>query len=174
MTAGRGIVHSEMPEQQQGKLWGFQLWVNLPAEHKMMEPRYQDIPAADIPVVKRDDANIRVMAGKLDGHTGPVQDIVTHPVLLDVHLNGKVTLELPERGFLYVYEGAISCGAHTVQNQELGLLSNTGSVSLDGEGKALLVATDALDEPVARYGPFVMNTREELMQAFEDFQAGRL
>ena len=173
MTAGRGIVHAEMPEQDAGKLWGFQLWVNLPAQHKMMTPRYQDIPARDIPTVRREGATLRLMAGELDGETGPVTDIVTHPTLIDLHLHGEVSLTLPERGFVYVYDGALQCGAQRVSAQQLALLSASGELTLTGDARALVVATGALNEPVARYGPFVMNTRAELMQAFEDFQAGK-
>lgn len=173
MTAGRGIVHSEMPEQESGELWGFQLWVNLPAEYKMIKPRYQDIPAKDIPVIDTRSSRIRLMAGKHDDEHGPVQSIVTNPTLMDVHLDGELRLQLPQRAFIYVYDGAINCGKTTIQTQHLALLSSTGELALTGKGRALVVATDPLHEPVARYGPFVMNTREQLMQAFEDYQAGR-
>lgn len=173
MTAGSGLVHAEMPEQTSGRLWGFQLWVNLPAAHKMMAPRYQDIPAAEIPVIERPGASLRLMAGTLDGMTGPVRDIVSQPTLIDLALTDSVTLTLPTRSFVYVYEGELNAAGKTIPAQHLALLSDEGELTLSGKGKALVVGANALNEPVARYGPFVMNTREELMQAFEDYQGGR-
>ncbi|MBB3169060.1 pirin family protein [Simiduia aestuariiviva] len=173
MTAGSGIVHSEMPEQSEGRLWGFQLWVNLPAEHKMMSPRYQDIKAAEIPVVNFPGAQVRVMAGTVHNHTGPVTDIVTRPTLLDVHLDGELNLTLPPRTLLYVYEGALTIGEQTARAQQLAVLSEESSLTMTGNAKALVFGADVLNEPIARHGPFVMNTREQLMRAFEDYQSGQ-
>ncbi|AFV00738.1 pirin family protein [Simiduia agarivorans] len=172
MTAGSGLTHAEMPEQTSGRLWGFQLWVNLPAEHKMMAPRYQDIPANAIPVIERPDAKLRLMAGELDGHTGPVTDIVSQPTLIDLSLTGDVTLNVPERSFVYVYQGEMNAAGKSIPAQHLALLSNEGALNLSGNGKALVVGANALHEPIARHGPFVMNTRAELLQAFEDYQNG--
>ena len=174
MTAGRGIIHSEMPEQEQGRLWGFQLWVNLPAQHKMMAPRYQDIPARDVPSVTIGESTIRVMAGEQQGVKGPIEDIVSKPQLLDVHVAGEVGLDLPKRALLYVYEGHVTIADRRIDAQHLALLTEEQSLTLNGAGKAMVFAAEPLNEPIARHGPFVMNTREELHQAFEDYQQGRL
>lgn len=174
MTAGSGIIHSEMPEQEAGRLWGFQLWVNLPSEHKMMPPRYQDIPAKDVPTVTSGTSTIRVMAGDVEGVSGPIKDIVTKPTLLDVSVEGELSLALPERALIYVYQGSLRIGTTDIATQHLALLSEGETAHLSGSGKALIFGAAALNEPIARYGPFVMNTRDELNQAFEDFQQGRL
>jgi quercetin 2,3-dioxygenase len=174
MTAGSGIIHSEMPEQTQGRLWGFQLWVNLPAQHKMMAPRYQDITARQVPTVTLGGAAVRVMAGNIHGTEGPVRDIVTRPTLLDVHLDGEVHLPLPKRALLYVYEGQLSVGDKPVQTQHLAVLSEGADVRLQGRARVLVFGAAPLQEPIARHGPFVMNHREELMQAFDDYQSGQL
>lgn len=174
MTAGRGIIHSEMPEQTAGRLWGFQLWVNLPAAHKLMAPRYQDIPAAQIPNIKQGKSTVRIFAGELLGSQGPVRDIVTKPTLLDVYVEDEVSLPLPRRALVYVYEGDLLIGDKTVKQQHLALLSEESEVVLKGHGKCLVIAAEPLNEPIARHGPFVMNTREELFEAFEDYQQGKL
>jgi redox-sensitive bicupin YhaK (pirin superfamily) len=180
MTAGRGIVHSEMPEQEQGLIWGFQLWVNLPAADKMTAPRYQDIPPADIPVVATPNgARVKVIAGQFDGVQGPVQGVTTAPVYLDVELpaNTTVDLDLPRdhAGFVYVYEGALSA-PEAVARGELAVLSPGPHLTLaaaDAPTRALVVAGRPLKERVVKYGPFVMNSEAEIVQAVEDFQAGR-
>lgn len=174
MTAGQGIVHSEMPEQESGRLWGFQLWVNLPAAHKMMAPRYQDIPAAQIPSVPMGDSTVRVMAGQVQGTRGPIVDIVTQPSLLDLHLADEIRLNLPRRSLLYVYQGSVQIGGLTVKAQQLALLSEEPELVVAGQGRALVFGAEPLNEPIARYGPFVMNSRDELNQAFLDYQQGRL
>jgi redox-sensitive bicupin YhaK (pirin superfamily) len=185
MTAGRGIVHSEMPEQQDGLLWGFQLWVNLPAVHKLTAPRYQDIPASDIPEVVAGDARVRVVAGRLGEAVGPVSGVVTAPVFLDVRLPGSGAFEAPlppaHAAFVHVYRGSARVGAGegaaVLEAHQLGALGAGGGVRVRAgtDGAGLLVAAGKpLREPVARHGPFVMNTREELLRAFEDYQAGRL
>jgi redox-sensitive bicupin YhaK (pirin superfamily) len=183
MTAGRGIIHSEMPQQEDGLMWGFQLWVNLPADKKMTEPRYQDIPASDVPDTRLGDSvTARVIAGELNGVTGPVTGIVTDPFYFDVRLDGPAVAEFstPEHHnvFAYVYEGAVDIGAGqggTVRRGEIALLTTGSSVSASSEDSArfILVGGRPLDEPIARYGPFVMNTAEEIRQAIMDFQAGR-
>ncbi|BFM10881.1 pirin family protein [Simiduia litorea] len=174
MTAGSGIIHSEMPEQQQGRLWGFQLWVNLPAQHKMMAPRYQDIRANEIPSLKFSNSTVRVMAGHQQGVTGPISDIVSKPQLLDVDLAGEISLELPKRALLYVYAGYVTVADKRVDAQHLALLTEEQTLTLSGQGKAMIFAAEPLNEPIARHGPFVMNTREELYQAFDDYQHGQL
>ncbi|MFO7276912.1 MAG: pirin family protein [Pseudomonadota bacterium] len=180
MTAGRGIVHSEMPEQENGLLWGFQLWVNLPAAQKMTAPRYQDIAPERIPEVERPGVRVRVLAGRLDGVEGPVQAVATEPVYWDVHLEpgARFEAELPagHQAFAYVYQGNARIGDTELVRGELGVLGGGNRfVATAGEEPArlIMVAGRPLREPVARYGPFVMNTREQILQAFEDFNAGR-
>ena len=181
MTAGRGIVHSEMPEQQDGLMWGFQLWVNLPATHKMMPPRYQDIAPAQVPeVALTDGAKIRVLAGAFNGSTGPVTGIVTDPLLLDVALvgAGEVFLPVPatHNVFAYVFDGEAAVGepGTRVARGHVAILGSGDAVKLSGgPGRVLLAAGKPLNEAVARYGPFVMNTPDEIRQAIADYQSGR-
>ena len=181
MTAGRGIVHSEMPEQEDGRMWGFQLWVNLPAKQKMTHPRYQEFSAEEIPVEDRPGGPVRVLAGSSAiGTTGPVAQIATKPLLLDITLApGTEFTEAVPAGhtvFISVYRGEVSDGGETVKDPDLAVLSSGDSVSLKAGptgASFLLVAGQPLGEPVARYGPFVMNTQAELQQAVTDFQAGR-
>jgi redox-sensitive bicupin YhaK (pirin superfamily) len=183
MTAGRGIVHSEMPEQEDGLLAGFQLWVNLPAASKMTAPRYQDIAPEAIPVVTRaGGVTVKVIAGTVDGRAGPVEAPTIDPTYLDVSLpaGGRFAQAVPEghSAFVYVFEGTANVGDTAVGQNSLAVLGAGGeavAVAADGDGPArlLLVAGRPLNEPVARYGPFVMNTRAELQQAFADYQAGR-
>ncbi len=182
MTAGRGILHSEMPQQEDGLMWGFQLWVNLPAGDKMVAPRYQDIAAERIPLVHpADGAEVRVIAGRLGDATGPVQGIATAPLYLDIALQAgaRLSVEVPSghHGFAYVFEGGpLQLGdAPPLHRSELGVLSEGTQVCLaaaDQPVRLLLVAARPLREPVARYGPFVMNTPEQIQQAIADFRAG--
>lgn len=182
MTAGRGIVHSEFPKQKDGLLRGFQLWVNLPASEKMREPRYQNIEPGEVPVVKRaDGAVIRVVAGEAEGKTGPVKGIVTDPFFIDVVLppGGAYSHGVPKghSAFAYVFEGAVEIGGASVKSSALAAFSYDGdeiNITAGPKGaRFLLVAARKIDEPVARYGPFVMNTDEELEQAFDDYRNGR-
>lgn len=185
MTAGRGIVHSEMPQQLDGLMWGFQLWVNLPAEEKMTTPRYQDIQADQIPEARlAAGVNARVIAGELAGVTGAVRNVATDPIYYDLHLDAEATssVSLPagHNAFVYVYEGGMIAGegesATTIERGELALTSHGDSLFLratDQPGRLILVAGRPLNEPIARYGPFVMNTAEEIRQAFMDYQSGR-
>mgnify|MGYP001068141357 CR=1 FL=1 len=181
MTAGRGILHSEMPQQEEGLMWGFQLWVNLPAADKMIEPRYQDIPPGDIPVVHPSEGvTVRVVAGELAGAKGPVAGIATQPVYLDVSLapGARLDLALPEEhsAFAYVFEGESAVvGGEALSRSELGVLSKGSTVALSATGhtRLLVVAGRPLKEPVARYGPFVMNTPAQIHEAIADFRAGK-
>ena len=183
MTAGRGVIHSEMPEQEDGLLSGFQLWVNLPAAEKMTPARYQDIPPEDIPEVHQaGGVRIKVIAGSAFGVGGPIQGVATQPLMLDVTLpaGGSVTLDLPEKhnAFVHVFEGEARFGSEgrAVRPSQLGVLGPGTAVqarSVDG-GRFLVLAGKPLGEPVARYGPFVMNTQEEIRQAFADYRAGTL
>ena len=185
MTAGRGIVHSEMPEQQEGRMRGFQLWINLPAKDKMTAPAYQEYAPDRIPqAAPAPGVRAKVIAGEVAGVRGPIVQPATDPVYLDLTVEAAARLvqALPpdHSAFVYVYEGALRVGegadAATVSAKELAVLSPGAQVVLEGreaESRAILVAGRPLREPVARYGPFVMNTREELMQAFADYQSGR-
>ncbi|GAK33123.1 hypothetical protein JCM17846_27590 [Iodidimonas nitroreducens] len=185
MTAGRGIIHSEMPEQENGLMWGFQLWVNLPADKKMIAPRYQDIQPEDIPQIEREDGiRIKLIAGEVDGVKGAVDGIATHPVFLDIALPQDLSFshDLPSTHncFVYPYDGDIAIGsgdeAQLLPHQQLAVLSPGDQVEIIGKSplsRFILVAGQPLHEPVARYGPFVMNTADQLRQAVADFQAGR-
>jgi hypothetical protein len=187
MTAGRGIIHSEMPRQENGLMWGFQLWVNLPGRLKMSPPRYQDIEPASVPVVAlatpktSTPGEVRVLAGSFGEATGPVEGISTEPLYLDVRLEPnevfRTSLQPTHTAFIYGYRGRGACGATALEVQRLGVLSPGDSVEVraDEDGyRFLLVAAQPLNEPIARYGPFVMNTKAEIAQAFADYRAGRL
>ena len=185
MTAGRGLVHSEMPEQEGGRMRGFQLWVNLPARDKMVEPRYQEFAPDRIPVARpAGGVTVKVIAGTVGEAIGPIAQPATDPVYLDIALAPGAAWDhaLPEghAAFAYVFEGEATVGegdaARTLPRGTLGVLGGgeTVAVRAGAEGaRLILVAGRPLREPVARHGPFVMNTRQELMQAFVDFQEGR-
>ena len=183
MTAGSGLVHSEMPEQEEGLMRGFQLWINLPARNKMTPPRYQDIPPEQVPEVSGGEGvRVRLLAGTLNGVSGPVSGIVTDPVYFDVHLDpgARFSMPLPDghTAFFYVYEGSVASGPDLkkVTKGDLAILGQGGQVAVEAgtlPTRLILLAGRPIKEPVARYGPFVMNTREEIMQAFDDFNAGR-
>ncbi len=182
MTAGRGIIHSEMPEQEEGRMRGFQLWVNLPASDKMCEPAYQEYDPEDIPVVTGDDGvRIKVIAGTAgDGTEGAVKGIATQPLYLDVTLpaGAAFTQDLPREhnAVVYPFEGSVVVADTAVERGHLAVLGLGETVAVraeDAEGRFLLLAGRPLREPIARYGPFVMNTRDELVQAVHDFQGGR-
>jgi len=180
MTAGRGIVHSEMPEQEEGLMRGFQLWVNLPARDKMTAPRYQDIEPGQIPeVALADGTRVRVLAGRLGGAEGPVSAVATEPVYLDVALapGGRFEHELPagHAAFVYVYEGSAAIGGKEIARSRLAVLSPGRRVAVAATAAArfILVAGRPLGEPVVKYGPFVMNTADEIRQAVSDYQSGR-
>ncbi|WP_313919465.1 pirin family protein [Tahibacter sp.] len=185
MTAGRGIVHSEMPEQEDGLMWGFQLWVNLPAADKMTAPRYQDIAPEQVPQLRpADGVELRLLTGRIGEISGPVTDVATAPIYVDVRLQpgAQWTAQLPQRhnGFVYVYDGEAIVGdgdsARTLPRGELGVLSHGEALTLAAGTDAtrlILVAGKPLNEPVAKYGPFVMNTPEQIVAAIRDFQSGR-
>ena len=188
MTSGSGIMHEEMPRAQTGEMIGFQLWVNLPAKLKMTAPRYQNIEASQIPLVNRENGiNIRIIAGEVDGIRGPVTEIVADPTYLDVTMppNGSFSHDV-KRGhaaFAYVFEGQGSFDENQEETEAQITISQPGLVvfgdgdyigvsTTDQPVRFLLISGRPLNEPIARYGPFVMNTREEIEQALEDLKNG--
>ena len=188
MTAGRGLIHSEMPEQEEGLMQGFQLWLNLPSQHKLCDPWYRDIQSEAIPEYHdAQGTRVRVIAGEHAGVQGAMQRPHTQPLYLDVHFPARdgavVTHALPahHNAFVFVYQGAAEVlsteGAHAVPLQRMAILRNEGDgLRLRGAAntRAIVIAGQPLGEPIAQYGPFVMNTREQLYQAVEDFRAGRM
>jgi redox-sensitive bicupin YhaK (pirin superfamily) len=180
MTAGRGIVHSEMPEQEDGLMWGFQLWVNLPAKDKMIEPRYQDFAPEAIPEVAVAGGRVRVIAGRFGDTEGAVRAVATEPLYLDIALSANAALDVPvtagHASFAYVFEGAVEIGGKTIQRGELAVLGDGASVALNAgaqAGRLILLAGRPLREPVVKYGPFVMNTQQQIRDAIADFSEGR-
>jgi redox-sensitive bicupin YhaK (pirin superfamily) len=184
MSAARGIIHSEMPQQSEGRMRGFQLWLNLPAKEKMKPAAYRDIKAGEIPSVKGQGFETRVIAGRLGETRGPIHGGSTDPYYFDVHLAPGAVFEgaLPagHNAFLYVYEGEALVGAEgtPLAHRSAGLLSSTeDSVRVEAGAngaRVLLLAGRPLREPIVQYGPFVMNTRQEIEQAIADYQAGTL
>ena len=179
MTAGRGVIHSEMPIQTEGLVWGFQLWLNLPKEKKMIEPAYNDIPADKIPIVNVPGGQVKIISGTFSGITGPgisYTGILYYDILLDTGSEIIIPIENEWNGFFFVYEGSISCG-QSVSKGHLAVLSTEDifrCTAIKNNTRFILVAGMPLNEPVARGGPFVMNTKSEILQAIEDYQAGRL
>ena len=186
MTAGKGIVHSEMPEQENGMLEGFQLWINLPASHKMTKPAYQEHAIDAIPVEQRAGAQVRVITGSTSlGTEGPVTQPLTEPLYLDVSLEANSqfneTVTPGHSAFVYVIDGGVTMesergGTVRINRDQLAVLSDGAELNLDSEdqpARFLLIAGKPLNEPIARAGPFVMNTQTELKQAFNDYQSGR-
>jgi redox-sensitive bicupin YhaK (pirin superfamily) len=183
MTAGRGIVHSEMPEQENGLVWGFQLWINLPAAEKMQPAGYRDLQPSDIPTATLPGgATARVVAGRVADVVGPITasgERATAPIFVEVVLpeGGEATIPIPRghEGFVYPFEGSVVVGDRTLARGELAVLGDGDDVRLVSNGKAaraLVVAGKPLNEPVVQHGPFVMNTAAEIREAIRDFQRG--
>jgi redox-sensitive bicupin YhaK (pirin superfamily) len=184
MTAGRGVIHSEMPEQEDGVMEGFQLWLNLPAKDKMRAPWYRDFNGADVPVfTTADGVKVKVIAGSSHGVAGAVQREVTEPIYIDIDIPAGATFSqsLPEghNAFIFTYRGAVEVGDKAVGTGRMAILANT--VGADGvtihateASRLILIAGRPLNEPIAQYGPFVMNTQAEIFAAVEDFRAGKL
>ena len=182
MTAGRGVIHSELPEQSDGLMEGFQLWLNLPAQDKMTAPWYRDLQSAEVPEWHAAGVTARVIAGASHGVSGAVQRAGTAALYLDIHLAAGATFEQPlpaeHNAFIYVYRGAAAIGAQAVPQQRMAILANSGDgarvTAAVEDTRLLLIAGRPLKEPIAQHGPFVMNTQQEIFQAVEDFRAGRL
>ena len=183
MTAGRGVIHSEMPEQNEGLMEGFQLWLNLPAQDKMRAPWYRDIPAEAVPRFTLDSgATVQVIAGSTHGVAGAVQRDVTAPLYLDIELPAGATFEQPlpagHNAFLYVFRGEVVVEGKGVPQARMAILDNAQAadgvrIKATQPARLLLLAGRPLGEPIAQYGPFVMNTQAEVFQAVEDFRNGK-
>jgi len=181
MKAGSGVIHSEMPQQESGRMRGFQLWVNLPAQEKMTPPEYQEVRPESVPELSIGDATVRLLAGTISDHHGPVADPNTDVEYIDVKLapNSEFVHNLdPElAAFIFLFEGQALVSEQPIQEQQLAVLSEGEKISIDSgkEGaRFLLVSGKPIGEPIVQYGPFVMNTREEIELALSDFRAGKL
>ncbi len=185
MTAGRGVIHEEMPQQENGLMRGFQLWVNLPASEKMKPAAYQNIEPEEITEISLEQGLIRLVAGSLDiggsHYEGPVSGISRQPIFMEVRLNSGEAIELPVAnalsGFVYLFEGTAELGEETLAIHEAAELSEGDTIRVSaGEAGArfMLIAGQAINEPIAQYGPFVMNTMDEIEQAISDYRANRL
>jgi quercetin 2,3-dioxygenase len=184
MTAGRGVIHSEIPQQQEGVMEGFQLWLNLPGRDKMSAPWYRDFAAAELPRFATDaGVAVTVIAGESHGVSGAVTREATAPLYLDLHLpaGSRFAQPLPaeHNAFVYVYRGEVDVAGTAVPAQRMAILANSAEadgavIEAKGEAKVLLIAGRPLGEPIAQYGPFVMNTEQEIYQALQDFREGRL
>jgi len=178
MTAGRGILHSEMPEQTDGSLWGFQIWLNLPQRLQMAEPAYQDIQAERITEWQDGGAAYRLVAGEYAGRRGPAETL-TPVLMLDVALNGGASSEIPlddsHTAILFCFDGGLEIDGVSLGDGDLAVLSGEGAVRLSAaSGRGLLISAPPLREPIARHGPFVLSTEGELKKAFIDYQLGQL
>ncbi|MGV8892302.1 MAG: pirin family protein [Burkholderiaceae bacterium] len=184
MTAGRGVIHSELPEQEEGRMEGFQLWLNLAAKDKMRAAWYRDIQSADIPEFTTPErVTVRVIAGASHGIAGAMQRDTTQPLYLDLHLPAGASFAqiLPPgfNAFIFVYRGQLQIGDKLVPSQRMAILNNDADrdgviLHAEAPARALLIAGQPLHESIVQYGPFVMNTQEQILQAINDFNAGRL
>ena len=187
MTAGRGVIHSEMPEQSEGLMEGFKLWLNLPAKDKMCAPWYRDIPAGEVPRFTLTSgagagATVRVIAGRSHGVAGAVQREGTEPLYLDIDLPERASFEQPlpagHNAFFHVYRGEVVVDGKAVPQARMAILDNAPGadgvrIEAAAASRLILIAGRPLNEPIAQYGPFVMNTNDEVFKAVEDFRAGR-
>jgi len=181
MKAASGVIHSEMPQQSDGLMRGFQLWINLPAREKMSDPEYQEFSAAAVPVVETDAAVVRVLSGEHGGQFGPVSDPVTGVQYLDVAIGRAGRFRQPVapsmRAFAYVFEGDAQIGERKLPPHTLATLGDGDEVDIiagDSGARLILVAGRPINEPIVQYGPFVMSTQDEIRQALEDFRGNRL
>ena len=181
MTAGSGLIHSELPEQEQGLMEGFQLWLNLPGRNKMCKPSYRDIPPETIPQYTNEQGvTVRVIAGESHGVKGAVQRPDTEPLYLDVHLPAGSRFVQPiaagHNAFTYTYRGTVSIEGTEVPDRNMAILANDGATGVVLEAqeaaRVLIISGQPLGEPIAQYGPFVMNTAEEIQQTLQDYRNG--
>jgi hypothetical protein len=186
MTAGRGVIHSEMPEQENGLMKGFQLWVNLPSHLKMNKPSFKDFTSAQIPFIQKKGLLIKVIAGEFGQIKGAVQKPHTLPQYLDIHFENTQNetfyfpLEKTKNAFIYVYEGTASVGdpkeEMAVSEGCMAILSNSGEaikISSQEKAKMILIAGEPINEPIEQYGPFVMNNRQEILNTIKEYQSGK-
>lgn len=183
MVAGRGVIHSEIPEQEHGVMEGFQLWLNLPAQNKMAEPWYQDYASEKIPEYRTEEnVTVRVIAGSSNGVAGLVAREITEPVYLDIHLPAgasfSTALPATHNAFVYVYRGEVRVGDTRVEAGRMGILDNAPeadgvTIAATEDARLILIAGKPLNEPIVQYGPFVMNTEQQIHQAIDDFRNGR-
>lgn len=181
MLAGRGVIHSEIPEQQDGVMEGFQLWLNLPAAHKMDAPWYRDIKSEEIPEYVTDqNALVRVIAGESHGVRGAIVREDTEPMYLDIHLPAGATftsaLPASHNAFIYVYRGEVDVEGTQISSRRMGILDNNGdavTVKATSDARLILISGRPLNEPIVQYGPFVMNTQQQIHQALDDFRSAR-
>jgi hypothetical protein len=183
MVAGRGVIHSEIPEQQDGLMEGFQLWLNLPAQSKMTEPWYRDYASERIPEYRTaENVTVRVIAGSSNGVAGLVSREVTEPLYLDIHFPAgasfSTALPATHNAFVYVYRGSVEVGVTRVDSKRMGILDNAPeadgvTIAATEDARLILIAGKPLNEPIVQYGPFVMNTEREIHQAIDDFRNGR-
>ncbi|MGD8925818.1 MAG: pirin family protein [Thioalkalispiraceae bacterium] len=181
MKAGSGVIHSEMPQQTEGLMQGFQLWINLPAEAKMSEPGYQEYSASAFPVVSDEEANVKVLLGKYKGTTGPIEDPYTAVSYFDVELTANATFrhefDSGHTGFIYLFEGEAAIENDNIPVHSFVVLSRGDEVRIkagDNGARFILVTGKPIGEPIAQYGPFVMNTQQEIHQAMADYRDGIL
>ncbi|WP_374380828.1 pirin family protein [Dongia sp.] len=182
MTAGSGLIHSEMPEQTDGLMRGFQIWINLPAKEKMIPPRYQDYAPEEIPVTTLENGTVvKVVAGEAAGIIGPVNGVSRQPLLVDVTLpagtSWRQAVDEEATVLAHVFEGTAEIGGKALGTTQMAVLGQGDEIELKAGplgARILVLAAKPIGEPVARYGPFVMNTREEIEQAFEDYRAGKM
>jgi redox-sensitive bicupin YhaK (pirin superfamily) len=181
MTAGRGIIHSEIPEQESGEMRGLQLWLNLPARDKLCEPGYRDLPALELPVVEGSGVRAVVIAGSYAGVAGPIQRVATQPLLIDLALSigARVEQAIPSEHHVacYVYAGRVTISGQTIESGHLAVLAQNGDgvvIEAGESAQVFLLAGQPLQEPIVQHGPFVMNTEAEIQQTLEDLRAGRL
>ncbi len=184
MTAGRGVIHSEIPQQEEGVMEGFQLWLNLHSSEKMIQPWYRDFQDSDLPKLVTDEGvAVTVIAGASHGVTGAVTRSITDPLYLDIHLPARTrfaqTLPPGHNAFVYVYRGEVNVAGKHVPSKRMAILANDAQadgvvIEADADAKVLLIAGHPLREPIAQYGPFVMNSEAEIHQALSDFREGKL
>lgn len=181
MKAASGVIHSEMPQQEQGLMRGFQLWLNLPASEKMTDPEYQEFSADKIPKVEAPDKRIKVISGEYQGVRGPVNDPHTEVIYLDVELSPDTTFQYSlnplANAFIYIFEGSASLADNIIPAHHLSILSQGGSIEITTaaeRARFILVSGNPIEEPIVHYGPFVMNTQQEIMQAINDYNRGEL
>lgn len=181
MKAAKGIIHAEMPKQEDGLMWGFQLWINLPAKDKLSAAEWADHPAEKIPELAVNDATVRLIAGEYQGQLGPIQQPEQQFLMMDLKL-GQEPVAIESFGqqtrLVYVYKGNAAINGDVLQRGELARLAATDTLQLQSDSaegaSVILLAGEPIGEPIAQYGPFVMNTQQEIEQAIRDYQAGRL